>query len=217
MRLGAFPEPWPPAGLGAVEPIALLDRAYAELAAEFARPDAADPRAPGTSPTRRCGFWIRRMAQETVIHRVDAELALGSRSPRSPTTCAVDGIDEVLKLFVGYGSHAWLEDFQPVLAGATGRTVIVGVDGGRVADPHREDRRRGQRRQPGGRRLDTSGRHGQRRRGGVAALAVGAGVAGRVVRRPGRGRRGGRWPSCATCWWPRRSSGCRGSSGAEVG
>ena len=70
------------------------------------------------------------MAQETVIHRLDAELALGVPVAEIPEDLAVDGIDEVLKLFVGYGSHAWLEDFQPVLAGATGRTVIVGVDGG---------------------------------------------------------------------------------------
>lgn len=38
--------------------------------------------------------------------------------------------NEVLKLFVGYGSHAWLEDFEPVLASAKGRTVSVRVDGG---------------------------------------------------------------------------------------
>jgi ubiquinone biosynthesis protein UbiJ len=42
----------------------------------------------------------------------------------------VDGVDEVLKLFVGYGSHAWLEDFAPLLAEAKGRTVTVRVDTG---------------------------------------------------------------------------------------
>ncbi|MFC4041717.1 maleylpyruvate isomerase family mycothiol-dependent enzyme [Dactylosporangium siamense] len=130
MRLNAFPDPWPPAGLQSEGPIELLDRAYAELAAEFAARDATDPSRTWHEPDQTVGFWIRRMAQETVIHRLDAELALDVPVAAIPDDLAVDGIDEVLKLFVGYGSHAWLEDFQPVLAGATGRTVIVGVNDG---------------------------------------------------------------------------------------
>ncbi len=130
MRLNAFPDPWPPAGLESEGPIELLDRAYAELVGEFATRDAADPSRTWHEPDQTVGFWIRRMAQETVIHRLDAELALGVPVAPIPDDLAIDGIDEVLKLFVGYGSHAWLEDFEPVLAGAEGRTVIVGVDGG---------------------------------------------------------------------------------------
>ena len=130
MRLNAFPDPWPPAGLESEGPIELLDRGYAELTGEFAARDAAAPSRTWHEPDQTVGFWIRRMAQETVIHRIDAELALGVPIAPIPEDLAIDGIDEVLKLFVGYGSHAWLEDFTPVLAGAKGRTVIVGVDGG---------------------------------------------------------------------------------------
>jgi uncharacterized protein (TIGR03083 family) len=130
MRLNASPDPWPPADLASEDPIELLDRAYAELAGEFAARDAASPSRTWHEPDQTVGFWIRRMAQETVIHRLDAELALGVPVAAIPEDLAVDGIDEVLKLFAGYGSHVWLEDFEPVLAGAKGRTVIVGVDGG---------------------------------------------------------------------------------------
>jgi uncharacterized protein (TIGR03083 family) len=130
MRSNAFPDPWPPAGLASEGPIELLDRAYAELTGEFAARADAEPSRTWHEPDQTVGFWVRRMAQETVIHRLDAELALGVPIAAVPDDLAIDGIDEVLKLFVGYGSHAWLEDFQPVLADAQGRTVIVGVDGG---------------------------------------------------------------------------------------
>ncbi|MEV4515379.1 maleylpyruvate isomerase family mycothiol-dependent enzyme [Dactylosporangium sp. NPDC049525] len=130
MRLNTFPDPWPPADLESEPPIEQLNRAYAELTGEFAARDAASPSRTWHEPDQTVGFWIRRMAQETVIHRLDAELALGVPVATIPEDLAVDGIDEVLKLFVDYGSHAWVEDFEPVLAGAEGRTVIVGVDGG---------------------------------------------------------------------------------------
>jgi uncharacterized protein (TIGR03083 family) len=45
-------------------------------------------------------FWHRRMAQETVIHRWDAENAVGAASPLD-TALAVDGIDEFLSLLPG--------------------------------------------------------------------------------------------------------------------
>lgn len=40
-------------------------------------------------------FWARRMLFETLVHRVDAELALGIR-PRVERALAVDGVDEFL-------------------------------------------------------------------------------------------------------------------------
>jgi uncharacterized protein (TIGR03083 family) len=41
----------------------------------------------------RSGFWFRRMAQETMVHRVDAEQAGGEPSAVAPELAA-DGIDE---------------------------------------------------------------------------------------------------------------------------
>src|SRR5258708_3724435 len=58
-------------------PLELLDRAYAALSAEFAARRPEDHTFTWYDPDQTVGFWIRDMAQETVIHRVDAELAAG--------------------------------------------------------------------------------------------------------------------------------------------
>jgi uncharacterized protein (TIGR03083 family) len=51
------------------------------------------------------GFWYRRMAHETLIHRVDAEQAHGQETLASAALCA-DGIDEMLTKFIG-GPPEW--------------------------------------------------------------------------------------------------------------
>ncbi|KQV15948.1 maleylpyruvate isomerase family mycothiol-dependent enzyme [Kitasatospora sp. Root107] len=65
-----------------------------EAAGAFA---ATDPDTPmwawGADPHAR--FWARRMLFETLLHRVDAELALGIR-PGIDRALAVDGVDEFL-------------------------------------------------------------------------------------------------------------------------
>ncbi len=60
---------------------------------------AADPDAPmfAWGKDQHVRFWIRRMLNETTIHRVDAELAAGVESPIEPAV-AVDIIDELLDL-----------------------------------------------------------------------------------------------------------------------
>jgi hypothetical protein len=63
------------------------------------------------------------MAQETVIHRVDAELGAGVASAPIPADLASDGIDEFLVAFVENGSRTWPEDFSEVLSNADGRAV----------------------------------------------------------------------------------------------
>jgi uncharacterized protein (TIGR03083 family) len=47
------------------------------------------------------GFWFRRMAQETAVHRVDVESGFDAVSPVADDL-AVDGIDEVLDWFLRY-------------------------------------------------------------------------------------------------------------------
>ena len=49
---------------------------------------------------RRAGFWPRRMAHETTIHRVDSEQAAGRPVGPIDPALAVDGIDEVFSVFV---------------------------------------------------------------------------------------------------------------------
>lgn len=135
MRTGEWPEQWPPPGAAAEAPLPLLDRAYGQLIAEFGARQPADATPTWYDPDQTVAFWIRRMAQETVIHRIDAELAAGLPVTPVPDDLAVDGVDEVLKRFLGYdvealglltGGHLASDGGQDtinVLAGQTAWTV----------------------------------------------------------------------------------------------
>jgi len=129
MREGAEPDPWPPEELAHEEPLALLDRAYAGLLDEFVARKPEDPAGSWYTPDQTVGFWIRRMAQETVIHRIDAELGTGQPVAPVPTDLAVDGIDELLKVFVAYSVARWGNYFTDILGGSPGRTYTVRSDG----------------------------------------------------------------------------------------
>jgi uncharacterized protein (TIGR03083 family) len=129
MRLGTNPRPWPPEGLEAEDPRALLERGYAALDAEFASRAPESAAFTWYAPDQTVGFWIRRMAQETVIHRVDAELAAGVDLAPIPKDLALDGIDEFLVAFVEFGSRSWPEDYADVLPTADGRSVRLDAAG----------------------------------------------------------------------------------------
>src|SRR5690348_15295407 len=75
MRDGVEPQEWPPKGTESEEPLRVLERGYAALLHEFDTRKPEDPAGSWYAPDHTVGFWIRRMAQETVIHRIDAELA----------------------------------------------------------------------------------------------------------------------------------------------
>lgn len=125
MRLGRFPESWPPEPTG--EPaMERLARAYAELTAEFAGRAPSDPAATFHPDDQTVGFWIRRMAQETAVHRVDAELAAGDPTPVDGEL-AIDGIDEVLVMFLGWGIGKWSGEpaIADLLSGADGRHAEI--------------------------------------------------------------------------------------------
>ena len=123
MRLGTHPAEWPPPGLNSEDPVALLDRAYPALAAEFAARAPESHSFTWYEPDQTVGFWIRRMAQETVIHRVDGELGAGVQAAPIPSDLAHDGIDEFLIAFVAYGAAAYPEEYAPLLADSDGRAV----------------------------------------------------------------------------------------------
>jgi len=124
IRLGRFPQPWPPEQQDP-DPFAALDEAFAALEAQFAAHDPADHAATWHEPDQTVGFWIRRMAQETVIHRIDAELTAGRAVTPVPADLALDGIDELLQLFLAYASVAWLDQISELLAAADERPVLV--------------------------------------------------------------------------------------------
>jgi uncharacterized protein (TIGR03083 family) len=125
MRQDRDPGPWPPPGLDKEPPLELLDRGYAALTAEFAARRPQDHAFTWYDPDQSVAFWIRRMAQETVIHRVDAELAAGAKVAAIPGDLAADGIDELLVTFVQYGTTGWPEEFAEMLKPAGDRLVSV--------------------------------------------------------------------------------------------
>ncbi|MEU1050862.1 maleylpyruvate isomerase family mycothiol-dependent enzyme [Streptomyces sp. NPDC005897] len=125
MRDGEEPEPWPPKEFADQAPTALLDRGYTALRAEFAARAPEDPAGTWYGPDQSVGFWIRRMAQETVVHRIDAELATGRPVTAVPDDLAVDGVDELLKVFTAYAVTEWGDCFTEILDGSPGRTVLV--------------------------------------------------------------------------------------------
>lgn len=131
IRRGEKPQPWPP-DLSTEEPIALLDRSLADLLAEFEAHDPADRAWTWFPDDQSVGFWIRRMAQETVIHRVDGELA-ADEITAIPADLAVDGIDEVLVIFLGWDSFDTLKQAGPEewpgLDQADGRVIQIAAGG----------------------------------------------------------------------------------------
>lgn len=135
MREQKWPDPWPPAEHAGTRPLALLDDGYQELTAEFAVRSPDEPSPTWYGPEQTVAFWVRRMAQETVVHRMDAQLAAAIPVTPAPDDLAVDGVDEVLTRFLGYGSVEWPGEYAGLkgdhLATADGTDTIVVTTGGR--------------------------------------------------------------------------------------
>jgi uncharacterized protein (TIGR03083 family) len=124
IRDGVMPTPgsgWPPEQVRTAEPGPLLDDAYRQLVEQLDAHGPADHAATWWPADQTVGFWLRRMAHETSIHRRDVESAVGAETPVAPDL-AVDGIDEVLALML---AGDWSDEVVPEASGAT-----VLLDGG---------------------------------------------------------------------------------------
>ena len=95
------PEPARPAD---DELSAFLAEQTHELTNAVARADDSDP-VWTWAPQQDVGFVLRRQAQEATVHRVDAELTVGERTPMD-ALLSTDGIDEALRVMYG-GCPAW--------------------------------------------------------------------------------------------------------------
>ncbi len=135
IRLGGpAPSPWPPAWPSDRDPLAWFAEAHERILSVLT--DGADEAPSWTwwPADQTAGFWIRRMAQETVIHRADVQSAFGPPAPIDPDL-AVDGIDEVLQLML---SGDWGEDAQPDSRGVI--VVDVGIQSWTIhIEPERID------------------------------------------------------------------------------
>ncbi|MFZ0180750.1 MAG: maleylpyruvate isomerase family mycothiol-dependent enzyme [Candidatus Dormiibacterota bacterium] len=107
MRLGRRPEQgeWTtdePYGKDTVE---WFSDEHAKLLAELVSHAPKDFAWSWWEPDQTVGFWYRRMALETVVHRVDVETQFGAPSAIDPAL-AVDGIDEVLTIMLAGDEEA---------------------------------------------------------------------------------------------------------------
>lgn len=129
------PDPWPPPEHAARPPLELFDDAVAELLAMFATHGPDDPSHTWWDPEQTVGFWMRRMALETAVHRVDVELGHDVVTPVDPAL-ALDGIDELLVMMLAGDEWAEHGTAEPVDAAvrisAAGRSWTVTLDASRV-------------------------------------------------------------------------------------
>lgn len=75
---------------------------FAQLMSEFESRDPSSPAGTWWPEDQTVGFWMRRMAHETLVHRTDVQSAAGVELTGMPDDVAVDGIDEVLLLWFGH-------------------------------------------------------------------------------------------------------------------
>jgi uncharacterized protein (TIGR03083 family) len=75
-------------------------RAGADMLETLSSRDPAQPCATWSATDRTVGFWVRRMAHETAVHRVDAAQAVGEPWQVDPHLAA-DGVAEALELWLG--------------------------------------------------------------------------------------------------------------------
>lgn len=115
---------WPPE-LPDPEPIAALDATYIALVKELTDRPPSETASTWYKPDQTVGFWVRRMAQETVIHRVDGELAADVPLAPIPDDLAWDGIDEVLVRFLSYYTYEYPKEFGELPAICDGRAIRV--------------------------------------------------------------------------------------------
>lgn len=101
------------------DPIAAVERAHTDFVAELqTRPldELAEQPPPNDYTSAETAyFWLRRMTHEIAVHRADAELALGDAVTPVPHDLAVDGVAEMLELFLRYGSRDSHEKFVELL------------------------------------------------------------------------------------------------------
>jgi uncharacterized protein (TIGR03083 family) len=114
---------------------AWFESGVAELAATLAAADPAQP-AWSWSGDLTAGFWQRRMAQETAVHRWDAENAIGLARPIDPELAA-DGVDELLMVFLPFDASNLTADGRSIVFEPTDDdarwTVRITADGSKAS------------------------------------------------------------------------------------
>ena len=107
MRLGRRPEQgeWTTDEPFGKDTVKWFADEHAKLLAELVSHSPAAYAWSWWEPDQTVGFWYRRMALETVVHRVDVETQFGAPSAID-AALAVDGIDEVLTVMLAGDQEA---------------------------------------------------------------------------------------------------------------
>ena len=100
VREGRRPTAWASAPEVGENLAAWARRGSADLLETLTNRDPAQHCSTWSATDRTVGFWIRRMAHETAVHRVDAAQTVGLAWSVSPEL-AVDGVAEALELWLG--------------------------------------------------------------------------------------------------------------------
>ena len=105
-RGGSAPEDPPKPGLRGDDLVEWFRRGWRDLADLL---DATDDGAPTWtwSVEQRAGFWRRRTTLETLVHRWDAENAVGVTPAALDPVLSADGIDEMLFVMVAQGDSVY--------------------------------------------------------------------------------------------------------------
>jgi uncharacterized protein (TIGR03083 family) len=111
---GRRPDTWDSAPAENDDPVEWLRRCSARLLDAITTVDGDTPCSTWSPYDQSVGFWVRRMAHETAVHRVDLEQALDIEW-RLDAEVAADGIDEALTL--------WLTGRTPAGLTGSGRAV----------------------------------------------------------------------------------------------
>jgi uncharacterized protein (TIGR03083 family) len=99
LKIAARPDPWPP-NLDERDALDLYDEARAAIVVALTEAGTELPTWTFSPSDKTSGFWYRRMALETAVHRIDAELAHDVVTPVN-RELSLDGIDEILTLMLG--------------------------------------------------------------------------------------------------------------------
>lgn len=125
LELGRRPEPgeWQGPQQG-IDEIAWCHALLHRLASDLSRVAADEPAWTWWEPDQTAGFWQRRMAQETAVHRADVESATGPVTPIA-ADLAVDGVDELLRVML---ADVGVDDVAgPLVDGGVVEVVVTGT------------------------------------------------------------------------------------------
>ncbi|RZQ59974.1 maleylpyruvate isomerase family mycothiol-dependent enzyme [Amycolatopsis suaedae] len=84
------------------DPLAFLRSGAEDLLETLSAHDPGEPVSTWWPEDRTYGFWRRRMAHESTLHRVDLEVAAGNQAGPIGEDLALDGVDEALRLWFGH-------------------------------------------------------------------------------------------------------------------